>query len=253
MQVAQSDPVRLLIVERQPVVTPEVRTRLGREPGFAVVGRVSSAVEATRFMRDQPLDMVLVESTLPEPGAVEMARFFRVRQPKTVVVFITRSYSQAELFEAARVGAAAYLRASTDADLFLATLRRAANGQFPIDEEVVRYPAVAARILAQFREDSSSEGPALAPAFSQVGPAARAEPEALGPLFVKLSPREIEILDLVARGNSNKIIGRKLSISDQTVKNHVSAILRKLEVNDRTEAVVYALRNGWIRIEAPAS
>ena len=67
-----------------------------------------------------------------------------------------------------------------------------------------------------------------------------------------LSPREIEILDLVARGNSNKIIGRKLSISDQTVKNHVSAILRKLEVNDRTEAVVYALRNGWIRIEAQA-
>jgi len=75
---------------------------------------------------------------------------------------------------------------------------------------------------------------------------------ALGVLFVKLSPREIEILDLVARGNSNKIIGRKLSISDQTVKNHVSAILRKLEVNDRTEAVVYALRNGWIRMEAAA-
>ena len=63
----------------------------------------------------------------------------------------------------------------------------------------------------------------------------------------------LEILDLVARGNSNKIIGRKLSISDQTVKNHVSAILRKLEVNDRTEAVVYALRNGWIRMEAAAS
>ena len=81
----------------------------------------------------------------------------------------------------------------------------------------------------------------------------KAEEAELGPLFVKLSPREIEILDLVARGNSNKIIGRKLSISDQTVKNHVSAILRKLEVNDRTEAVVYALRNGWIRIETPAT
>jgi DNA-binding NarL/FixJ family response regulator len=247
------DPVRLLIVERQPVVTPEVRTRLGREPGFAVVGRVGSAVEATRFMRDQPLDMVLVESTLPEPGAVEMARFFRVRQPKTVVVFVTRAYTQPELFEAARVGAAAYVRASTDADLFVATLRRAATGQFPIDEEVVRYPAVAARILAQFREESAGDGSAVASSFARPALTPRAEPEALGPLFVKLSPREIEILDLVARGNSNKIIGRKLSISDQTVKNHVSAILRKLEVNDRTEAVVYALRNGWIRIEAPAS
>ena len=249
MHAAQTGPLRLLIVERQPVVTPEVRTRLGREPGFAVVGRVSSAIEATRLLRDQPLDMVLVESALPDPGAVEMARFFRVRHPKTVVVVVTRAFSQAELFEAARVGAAAYLRASTDADLFMATLRRAAAGQFPIDEEVVRFPAVAARILAQFREESAAE-PA-APIMEPAPP--RAEPAPLGALFVKLSPREIEILDLVARGNSNKIIGRKLNISDQTVKNHISAILRKLEVNDRTEAVVYALRNGWIRIETPAS
>src|SRR5437763_11100154 len=65
MHSAQTDPVRLLIVERQPVVTPEDRNRLGREPGFAVVGRVGSAIEATRLIRDQPLDMVLVESTLP--------------------------------------------------------------------------------------------------------------------------------------------------------------------------------------------
>jgi DNA-binding NarL/FixJ family response regulator len=248
MHAAQNLPVRLLIVERQPVVTPEVRTRLGRAPGFAVVGRVGSAVEATRLLRDQPLDMVLVESTLPDPGAVELARFFRVRQPKTVVVFVTRAYSQTELFEAARVGAAAYLRASTDVDLFVATLRRAAAGQFPIDEEVVRFPAVAGRILAQFREDSTT--PTDAAATPSEPALARPDPEPLGPLFVKLSPREIEILDLVARGNSNKIIGRKLSISDQTVKNHVSAILRKLEVNDRTEAVVYALRNGWIRMGA---
>lgn len=250
------EPTRLLIVERQPVVTPEVRARLGRDPYFALVGRVSSAVEATRLARDQPLDMVIVESTLPEPGAVEMARFFRVRQPRTVLVFVTRAYGQTELFEAARVGAAAYMRASTDVDLFLATLRRAGSGQFPIDEDVVRYPAVAARILASFREESAGEpghAPELAPRPTVPPVVARDEGEGLGPLFVKLSPREIEILDLVARGNSNKIIGRKLSISDQTVKNHVSAILRKLEVNDRTEAVVYALRNGWIRIEAPAS
>jgi DNA-binding NarL/FixJ family response regulator len=250
MHAALNTPIRLLIVERQPVVTPEIRTRLGREPGFAVVGRVGSAVEATRLVRDQPLDMVLVESTLPDPGAVEMARFFRVRQPRTAIVIVTRAYSQAELFEAARVGAVAYVRASTDVDLFVATLRRAAAGQFPIDEEVVRYPAVAARILAAFREDSAADADAAPTLSEPLG----SSPEAsgLGPLFVRLSPREIEILDLVARGNSNKIIARKLSISDQTVKNHVSAILRKLEVNDRTEAVVYALRNGWIRIEAPA-
>jgi DNA-binding NarL/FixJ family response regulator len=250
MHAALNTPIRLLIVERQPVVTPEIRARLGREPGFAVVGRVGSAVEATRLVRDQPLDMVLVESTLPDPGAVEMARFFRVRQPRTAIVIVTRAYSQAELFEAARVGAVAYVRASTDVDLFVATLRRSAAGQFPIDEEVVRYPAVAARILAAFREDSAADADATPTPSESLG--VNPDASGLGPLFVRLSPREIEILDLVARGNSNKIIARKLSISDQTVKNHVSAILRKLEVNDRTEAVVYALRNGWIRIEAPA-
>src|SRR5579864_4544847 len=167
MHAAQTQPVRLLIVERQPVVTPEVRARLAREPGFAVVGRVSSAVEATRFGRDQGLDMVLVESTLPEPGAFEMARFFKVRQPATVLVFVTRAWSQTELFEAARVGAAAYLRASTDVDLFVATLRRAAGGQFPIDEDVVRFPSVAARVLAQFRDASFSASSEVPPPVTQ--------------------------------------------------------------------------------------
>ncbi|MDQ3811334.1 MAG: response regulator transcription factor [Chloroflexota bacterium] len=241
------DPARVLIVEHQAVLTPEVRTRLGREPGLALVGRVGSAVEATRLAREQPLDLVLIESTLPEPGAVELARFFRVRFPQTVVAMVSRSASQVELFEAARVGAAAYLRSSLDADMFLATLRRALRGDFPIDEEVVRFPAVAARILASFRQGTAPE------TVLAIEPPPAAEPAALGPLFARLSPREIEILEQVARGNSNKIIARKLGISDQTVKNHVSAILRKLEVNDRTEAVVYALRNGWIRIDSPVA
>jgi DNA-binding NarL/FixJ family response regulator len=230
-------PTRLLIVERQPVLTPEIRYALGDDRSFDLVGWVGSAVEATRLVRDadKAPDVVLVESTLPEPGAFELARFFRLRFPHTVFVVVTRAASQTELFEAARVGAAAYLRASTDRDLFLATLRRAAAGEFPIDEEVVRYPAVAARILSQFR---------------QAEPVA---PQPAQPLVAPLSAREIEVLDLAARGNSNKIIGRKLGISDQTVKNHISAILRKLEVNDRTEAVVYALKNGWIRIDTPTT
>ena len=246
-----TSPIRLLVVERQPVLTPEIRDALDRHASFDLLARVGSAVEATRLVRELPADVVIVESSLPDPGAFELTRFFRLRLPRTMVVFVTRAATQAELFEAARVGAAAYLRASTDAELFLATLRRAAAGEFPIDEEVVRYPAVAARILAQFRLGAGGEVPQPG-----IAPQPASEPDAganTGPLLVPLSPREIEILDLVARGNSNKIIARKLGISDQTVKNHVSAILRKLEVNDRTEAVVYALRNGWIRIDAPSA
>ena len=70
------------------------------------------------------------------------------------------------------------------------------------------------------------------------------------PIFAPLSPREIEILELISRGNSNKQIARILAISDQTVKNHITSILKKLAVNDRTEAVVYSLRQGWIKMDA---
>jgi DNA-binding NarL/FixJ family response regulator len=227
----------VLIVERQSAITAEIRALLARSPEFALVAHADSASEATRLVREQPVDVVLIESALPEPGAVELARYFRLRHPSTVVVFVTRSASQVELFEAARVGAAAYMRSSLDTDVFVATVRRACMGEFPIDEEVVRFPAVATRILAEFRQSA---------------PPSTTDGAPLGPLMITLSPREIEILDLVARGNSNKLIARKLTISDQTVKNHISAILRKLEVNDRTEAVVYALRNGWISLAAPA-
>jgi DNA-binding NarL/FixJ family response regulator len=245
-------PFRLLIIEWHPILTAEVRTLLGRDPGLNLVGHVTTAVEAARFVRSQRVDLALIETTLPDPGAVETARFFRMRMPETVIGFFTRASSQEELFEAARVGVAAYLRASTDERVFVNSLLRAARGEFPIDEEVVRYPAVAARILSQFRRGEQPGAPSTLDAASPLAPASPVS-ERLAPLFVPLSNREIEILDLVARGNSNKLVARRLGISDQTVKNHISAILRKLEVNDRTEAVVYALRNGWIRIDKPAS
>ena len=91
-------------------------------------------------------------------------------------------------------------------------------------------PFVASRVLDQFRE------------------LARRWTQASDGVFSPLTPREVEILDCVAQGNSNKEIARILSISDQTVKNHITSILRKLAVNDRTQAVIYALRHGWIKL-----
>jgi len=99
-----------------------------------------------------------------------------------------------------------------------------------INESVVTRPAIASRVLRQFR-DVTLAG------------------EEVAPLFAPLSPREKEILDEIARGNSNKEIARILKISDQTVKNHITSIMRKLNVNDRTHAVVYAVRRGWIKLD----
>jgi DNA-binding NarL/FixJ family response regulator len=98
-----------------------------------------------------------------------------------------------------------------------------------INENVLSRPFVASKVLDQFRELATLD-------------------EAADTVFSPLTPREVEILDCVARGNSNKEIARLLSISDQTVKNHITSILRKLAVNDRTQAVIYALRHGWIKL-----
>jgi DNA-binding NarL/FixJ family response regulator len=249
-------PISVLIVEQRPVLSSEVRSAMSRDPRFVIVGESTSAIEATRVARNQRPDLALCEATLPDPGAVELARFFRLRLPSTTIVYVTRASSEEELFEAVQVGAAAYLPGSLEARAFLASLVRVAKGEFIIDEDVLRQPTVASRILSLFRLSTAVESlpggwsaQAAVLDHLQLSTPVR---DSFPPLLVPLSAREIEILDLAARGNSNKLIARLLGISDQTVKNHITAILKKLGVNDRTEAVVCALRNGWIRIDGPS-
>lgn len=244
-------PYSTILVDSTEVVPQSVRSLLSRDVAFSLVGVAASALEATRLARTQLVDLALIETSLPDPGAIELARFFRLRSPRTSLVFVTSRPTDDELFEAVRVGAAAYVPGNTEPRLFLATIQHAATGQFPIDREVMRHPSVASRILSQFRSEPAVDSVAPPPDVRTLDD--RGEARRLAPLFLPLSPREIEILNLVARGNSNKLIAKQLAISDQTVKNHVSTILRKLEVNDRTEAVVYALRHGWIRIENTGS
>src|SRR6266404_2873302 len=108
------------------------------------------------------------------------------------------------------------------------TIRRVRAGQFPINEKIFTRPAVASKVLAEFRE------------LSVYGAGSTK-------IFSPLSPREVQILDSIAQGRTNKEVAYALAISEQTVKNHMSSILRKLSVNDRTQAVVYAIRQGWIK------
>src|SRR2546428_35303 len=124
--------------------------------------------------------------------------------------------------------ASAYLSKSADPTELVDTLRRVRSGQFTINEKVFSRPAVASKVLAEFRE------------LSVYGPSS-------AHVFAPLSPREVQILDNIAQGMTNKEVAYALAISEQTVKNHMSSILRKLSVNDRTQAVVYAIRQGWIR------
>ena len=132
------------------------------------------------------------------------------------------------LVEALKAGAAAFIGKDVDPDDLVPIMRRVAHGEYPINEVAFSRPALAARVLREFRE--------------------LVEGRAAAPIFAPLSPREAEILHHIAQGASNKEVAFALSLSEQTVKNHMSSVLRKLAVNDRTQAVVYAIRQGWIRL-----
>lgn len=207
-----------------------MRFALDAEPGIEVVGEAADGEEALRMAAELAPDVVLSDVNIPGPDGVEIVRSLKSALPHTAVILMTAYDDEDQLFDAVRVGAAAYFLKDLGPIELMDSIRRVSQGEYLINESVLSKPLVASRVLKQFNQLSSTEVD-------------------VEPLFVPLSNREIEVLDYIAQGNSNKEIARALGISDQTVKNHITSILRKLAVNDRTQAVVYAIRHGWIKMD----
>ena len=224
------DKIRVLIADDHPIFRQGIRGILEAEPDIDVVGDASDGKQAIALARALTPDVVLLDVHMPNGDGMEVARTIRMHVPRTGVILLTAYDDEEQLFQAIKVGAAAFYLKDVRPEDLLEGIRRAATGEYLINESVLTRPLVASRVLKQFRD------------LSMVG-------QEMEPLFVPLSAREIEVLDYIARGNSNKEIARALKISDQTVKNHITSILRKLAVNDRTQAVVYALRRGWIKMQ----
>jgi len=220
--------IQVLIVDDHPLFRRGVRWSLENEPDILVVGEATDGQTAVQQADLLVLDVVLIDINMPQMNGLEVTRIIRRRHPQTGVVVLTMHEDDEQLFHAVRVGAAAYITKDADSETIIKLIRRVARGEYLINENVLTRPFVASRVLDQFRELSQME-------------------HAGEGFFSPLTPREVEILHSVAQGNSNKEIARMLSVSDQTVKNHITSILRKLAVNDRTQAVIYALRHGWIR------
>lgn len=223
-------PINILIVDDHPLFRSGIRWSLEQQPHLVVVGEASDGSEALRLADETSPDVILVDLSLPGMNGLEVARALKRRQPQAGVIILTMHQDDEQLFNAIRAGASAYCTKDIESDQLIEVITRVARGEYLINEMVLSRPFVASRVLDQFRElsrlDRTSSG-----------------------FFSPLTPREIEILDCVARGYSNKEIAQVLNISDQTVKNHITSILRKLAVNDRTQAVIYALRHGWIKLE----
>jgi DNA-binding NarL/FixJ family response regulator len=226
-----TDKIRVLIIDDHPLFRQGIRWSLEAAGDMEVVGEAENGQEAIKLAeRLQPDDVVLVDINLPGLNGLEVARVIKRRGPRIGMIVLSVYEDDEQLFQAIKVGAAAYSSKDVHPDALLRMIREVASGKYLINDSVLAKPHVATRVLHQFRELAATED------------------EQTSALFAPLTSREIEILDCIARGLSNKEIANELSISGQTVKNHITSILSKLQVNDRTMAVIYAIQRGWIKM-----
>jgi len=221
--------IRILLVDDHALVRLGMRSILDREADMEILGEAADARAALDLAMELNPDIVLMDRSLPPPGGIEATQRIKRELPSTGIIMLAVEEDEDALFDAIKAGAAAFILKDVGPDDLVTIIRRVVAGEYLINDKVFAKPAVASRVLKEFRE------------LAVYGQEA-------APIFAPLSPREVEILDNIAQGMTNKQVAYALSISEQTVKNHMSSILRKLSVNDRTQAVVYAMRQGWIRM-----
>jgi DNA-binding NarL/FixJ family response regulator len=208
--------IRVLIADDHAVVRQGLRTFLELQDDIEVVADVADGEAALAAAAKHDPDVVLMDLVMPGVDGVEAIGRLRERQPHTRVLVLTSFLDDGKLFPAARAGAAGYLLKDVEPAELVRAIRAASEG------EALLHPAVAARLMEEF---SSGGRPAAEDT---------------------LTAREREVLDLIARGLPNKLIARELGIAEKTVKTHVSSILGKLGLTDRTQAAVYAVRAGLV-------
>jgi NarL family two-component system response regulator LiaR len=206
--------ITVLIADDHAVVREGIRSFLGVQEDVEVVGEVEDGAQAVAAVEQLVPDVVLMDLVMPHMDGLEALRRLRAVSPSTRVVVLT-SYAQDEkVLAAIRAGAAGYLLKDVRPPELLEAIRRAAGG------EAWLHPTAAARLMREFAQRGAAE-----------------EADA-----ARLTPRELEVLRLIAQGKSNRDIAAELVVSEKTVKTHVSNILAKLHLADRTQAALYAVR-----------
>jgi NarL family two-component system response regulator LiaR len=201
------------------MVRQGVKAFLVTQPDLSVVGEASSGEEAIKLAAQFIPDVILMDLIMPNMDGVEATRRVKQVSPRSQIVVLTSYHEDEHIFPALKAGALSYILKDISAEELAAAVRKAAVG------EAVLHPRVAARVIKELqgkREDN------------------------LNP-FTELSERELEVLKLIADGMSNAEMAAKLVLSEKTIKGHVSNILNKLHVADRTQAAVYAWREGVVR------
>jgi len=220
--------IQVIIVSQQILFRQGIEHSLSEMKDIKISAMSEVNDEVLSIVDTLPPDVALVDIDAPSDSGLRLARKIKQRLPTIGVVVLTPNPDDAQLFQALKAQAVAYLSKEITADELVSTIRRVARGEHPINETLTARPKLAEQVLHQFQELSW-----------------RAEAEGF---IAPLTPREREILNYIAQGYLNKQIAAELDISEQTIKNHVTSILRKLNANARTEAVVVAIKQGLISI-----
>ncbi len=220
--------IQVFVVSQQSLFRQGIEHSLSPEDDIQILGATEVNDEVLKAIDNLPPDVAILDIDGPSDSSLTLARQIKQRLPNIGIIVLTSNPNDAQLFETLKAQAAAYLNKEVTVDQLADTIRRVAGGEHPINESLTNRPKVAEQVLHQFQELSRRRE-----AESYISP---------------LTPRETEILDYIAQGYLNKQIAFKLGISEQTIKNHVTSILRKLNANARTEAVVLAIKQGLISI-----
>jgi two-component system response regulator DegU len=221
--------IKVLIIDKQPLFRAGLKQAVAEQPDFEII-EADPADDLPSLIETTIPDVVMLDIEPPSMNGLKLGRTLLHQYPSTRFIIMTTEVSNDELFDVIRIGAAAYLDKKTSIPDLENLIRRVARGEYPINESLLSSPAVAEHVLRQFQEMVS-----LGMTVESV--------------TAPLTGREKQILSYVAEGNSNKKIAQILEISEQTIKNHVSSILRKLNANDRAHAVVLAIRKGLISVK----
>ncbi len=220
--------IQVFVISQQSLFLQAVEAAFSDTEDIIIVGTTGVNSEVLKAIDNLPPDVALLDLDGPSESGLELGRKIRQRSPNIGVIMLTSNPEDNQLFQVLKAQAVAYLSKEVTAEQLIEIVRCVSKGEHPINESLTTRPKVAEHVLQQFQELYS-----------------RKEAEAF---ISPLTPREIEILQYIAQGYLNKQIAAELGISEQTIKNHVTSILRKLNANARTEAVVVAIKQGLIKI-----
>jgi DNA-binding NarL/FixJ family response regulator len=237
-----SELARIVIADDHPLFRSALRTLLEGSEEAEVIAEATDGKETLELSRRLEPDVVLMDVIMPKMDGVAATRAIKAELPRTIVLMMTASEDSEHLLSALRAGAGGYVLKSEDPEQITEAVHKALEGEFPLDQEV------ATRLLLRLSQEKHERQ--VEEWMSPVPEAPTTQERGTPPAAAnrKLSPREVEVLRLIAHGRTNEQIARELLLSTSTVKNHVGQILSKLGASDRTQAAIMAIEMGLISI-----